>query len=146
MDLAHPAWFFPQAGWLSPPALCQSLVQHASIQVIYNTDVISLDQQPEGWSLHDAQANSIANCDAVIIANSHDALSFSQTRELPVKTIRGQITQLASPQLSPLNTVLCHEGYVTPPSMAHTVWAPLSILAIAIPNFAAWITSAIWAV
>ena len=114
LTLEHPAWFFPQAGWLSPPALCASLAQHPNINLIHQHEVITLHAMDNGWVLNDAQGKTISHSDSVIIANSHDALAFTQTEQLPVKTIRGQITQLPAQHLPALKTVICHEGYITP--------------------------------
>jgi tRNA 5-methylaminomethyl-2-thiouridine biosynthesis bifunctional protein len=51
----------------------------------------------------------------VVIANSHDATQFPQTADLPLKVIRGQITELPQSCFNELpQTVICHEGYITP--------------------------------
>jgi tRNA 5-methylaminomethyl-2-thiouridine biosynthesis bifunctional protein len=114
IELHHPGYFFPQAGWVSPPLLCQALAAHPNIQKHFNCDIEALTYDHTQWQLT-SNAGKTFNADAVIIANSRDAQSFSQTANLPLKTIRGQITLLPSnSQLAPLQTVLCHEGYLTP--------------------------------
>ena len=122
IELAHPSWYFPQAGWLSPVDLCHSLVKHPLISIQYNSDVLTLDyqQQSQQWQLQNAAGASIASSAAVIIANSRDANQFQQTQSLPLKTIRGQITRVASSgSLAQLKTVVCHEGYLTPAINGH---------------------------
>jgi tRNA 5-methylaminomethyl-2-thiouridine biosynthesis bifunctional protein len=114
MRIDHSACYFPQAGWLSPSALCQALATHPNIEIRYNTTVLSLDYAERQWQLSDA-TSFLTAADTVIIANSSDARLFSQTQELPLKTIRGQISLLdSSAELSALNTVISHEGYITP--------------------------------
>lgn len=111
----HPACYFPQGGWLSPPAVCQRLCSHPSIQTLFNQDVLSLQRQSQGWQLLDAEDQLLARADVVVIANSRDATHFAQSQPLPLKTIRGQVTELAV-NSSTLRTVICHEGYITPAS------------------------------
>jgi tRNA 5-methylaminomethyl-2-thiouridine biosynthesis bifunctional protein len=115
VPLDFPGWFFPQAGWVSPRELCHSLSQHPLIDIAYNQEVLELNYLDERWHITDKNHQTVLSADAVIIANSRDALQFEQTSTLPSKTIRGQITLLESKQTSAsLNTVICHEGYITP--------------------------------
>ncbi|MGK0498801.1 MAG: tRNA 5-methylaminomethyl-2-thiouridine biosynthesis bifunctional protein [Oceanicoccus sp.] len=115
IDINCPAWFFPAAGWVSPPPLCHSLASHAAIEKRFNYDVQSLeyDDEKRQWQLNGSKQS--LRSDAVIIANSRDAQQFSQSAYLPTKTIRGQISLLpAGEYSSDLKTVICHEGYLTP--------------------------------
>ncbi len=115
VPLQHHAWFFPQAGWLVPPDLCHSLVQHPNISVITHYPVQALEYDQGCWHLVGDRETTPLTANAVIVANSRDALIFEQTRHLPIKTIRGQITQLPTGStFGQLKTVLCHEGYITP--------------------------------
>lgn len=114
IDIQLPGWFFPEAGWISPVHLCQSLCSHPNIEVIYHQKVIKLEQQDQQWQLLDDD-KTILKTDSVVIANSRDALQFEQSQSIPAKAIRGQITLLETSELSAgLKTVICHEGYVTP--------------------------------
>lgn len=114
IELRHPGLFYPQAGWVSPPRLCRALTKHANIKNHFGSDIQTLTYDDNQWQLVSNTGQSF-NADAVIIANSRDAQRFSQTAHLPLKTIRGQITLLPSTSaLAPLQTVLCHEGYLTP--------------------------------
>ncbi len=118
LNLDHPGWYFPQAGWLSPPALCQSLACHPNIDTHYNSEALALNYTDQQWHIR-VSGTTLKQADAVIIANSRDAQQFTQTQTLPLKTIRGQITLLdsgtgSSSPLTSLKTVICHEGYITP--------------------------------
>ncbi|MFA7555502.1 MAG: bifunctional tRNA (5-methylaminomethyl-2-thiouridine)(34)-methyltransferase MnmD/FAD-dependent 5-carboxymethylaminomethyl-2-thiouridine(34) oxidoreductase MnmC [Spongiibacteraceae bacterium] len=120
IPLDFPGCFFPQAGWVAPRVLCNTLAAHPQIEVISQQQIHSLEVQnlssdQTQWQLNDSNGKALLRADAVIIANSRDAIQFQQSCELPVKTIRGQITLLAASASSQtLKTVICHEGYITP--------------------------------
>lgn len=110
-----PASFFPASGWISPPALCQQLAAHPNIELRYHSQALALEHRQQQWQVLDAEGKPLTSSDVVIVANSHDALHFQQTAHLPLKSIRGQTTTIASDgALQNIRTVICHEGYLTP--------------------------------
>lgn len=130
----YPGWYFPGSGWLSPKQLCQALAVNPNITVIKNTEVLSLNYR-ERWhvlaanplkamdskdtdkQLSNANSNQkqLVSADVVIIANSYDANKFEQCQQLPMKTIRGQVTTIQSVRpFNAIKTVICHDGYITP--------------------------------
>ena len=109
----HPGWLFPTAGWAQPLRICQQLAGHPLITCAFNSNVTALEHNGEHWLIQ--HNNDVTNADTVVIATSHDAAQLAQTAALPLKAIRGQITQFpASAATAPLTSVLCHEGYLTP--------------------------------
>jgi tRNA 5-methylaminomethyl-2-thiouridine biosynthesis bifunctional protein len=121
VPLASSAIEFIGSGWLSPPAVCRALTQHASINILPNNEVIKLSQNSDNhhhkWQVH--TTNTVfSNYYGVVIANSHSANALSQTKDLPLQCVRGQINHLP---LSPNNNLalpqctVCHAGYITPP-------------------------------
>lgn len=113
ISLHHSALYFPQAGWINPPNLCKYLCDHPNINLIHNIEITQLHQSPTGWRLESDSQEFTAP--VVIIANARDAVRFAQTRALPIKSIRGQITFLPQTQNSNrLKTVVCGEGYIGP--------------------------------
>ena len=115
VDCAYPGYFLKGSGWISPTRLCQQLSQHPNITVLTQQQAISLQQQDHGWQILGQQQQSLVSADAVIIANSVDAQQFEQCQQLPLKAIRGQITELGLQHFKQLpRTVICHEGYITP--------------------------------
>ncbi|ACE85355.1 bifunctional tRNA (5-methylaminomethyl-2-thiouridine)(34)-methyltransferase MnmD/FAD-dependent 5-carboxymethylaminomethyl-2-thiouridine(34) oxidoreductase MnmC [Cellvibrio japonicus] len=115
--LAHGGLYFPQSGWINPPRLCTALVNHPNIRVEYRQAVTALAQADEGgWHIHtDHTDHGLWQSPVVIIANARDARHFDETRELPIKSIRGQISYLPATSLSqPLKTVICGDGYLAP--------------------------------
>jgi tRNA 5-methylaminomethyl-2-thiouridine biosynthesis bifunctional protein len=125
----HAGYWLPQAGWVAAPTVCETLSNHPNINVRYHHDILQLVRQDQHWQLQDQQQHSLLEADAVIIANSTDAQQFALTSQLPLKTIRGQITQLPANQHSAqLSTVVCHEGYVTPAiNHCHSLGATFSL-------------------
>lgn len=116
LALAHPGWFYPAAGWVSPPVLCRALAEHANIELHLGADVIELAPTGNaGWRLITGNQTASLEADAVVIASSHHARRLQQCQWLPLKIIRGQISQIpANNQSGALQTVICHEGYLTP--------------------------------
>ncbi len=110
--------WFSQAGWLSPPQICKSLLQHPNITVIEHSPVDQLcldEQQSERWNIIGRDNTTIATADAVVIACADSAKAFEQCQALPTKAIRGQISFLSTTQDSePLQTVLCGHSYFAP--------------------------------
>ncbi|MFT5781437.1 MAG: tRNA 5-methylaminomethyl-2-thiouridine biosynthesis bifunctional protein [Pseudomonas sp.] len=106
--------FYPNAGWVHPPALCQLLAKHPQIRVMTHSDVLELTPQQGGWqALSNGQV--LASAPVVVLAGAADIGNFAQAAELPLKRIRGQITCLPqTASSSELRSVVCAEGYVAP--------------------------------
>lgn len=81
------------AGWIEPEKLCEAnLVPYShNIRTILNTEALSLHKDSNGWGVFDKNG-IISHSAAVIIANSFDIKIFEQTKWLPVKKVRGQIS------------------------------------------------------
>lgn len=110
--------FFPQAGWVNPPSLCSSRTALNNIDLVYCTEALSLqqieakDNQPV-WNIDAGEKSYQAN--HVIIANARDALTFEQTKTLPLRNLRGQISFVeATDSSKALSCVLCYDGYSSP--------------------------------
>lgn len=111
----RPGLFFPGAGWVNPPSLCQALLQHPNIRLITHCEALQLIQRDNDWHALDERQQSLAWGAVAIICSANDSRRFSQTRHMPLKAIRGQVTQLpAVPASRQLRTVLCAEGYISP--------------------------------
>ncbi len=106
--------FFPQAGWVTPPFLCEWLTQQPNISVITDTEITQLQRQEEQWSALTSDNKRLVS-DIVVVASAADSAQFEQLSHLPVQNIRGQVS-LTRPydEALQLNTVLCSEGYISP--------------------------------
>ncbi|KTC86743.1 bifunctional tRNA (5-methylaminomethyl-2-thiouridine)(34)-methyltransferase MnmD/FAD-dependent 5-carboxymethylaminomethyl-2-thiouridine(34) oxidoreductase MnmC [Legionella brunensis] len=101
--------FIPLSGWLNSQTLCQLLSQYPGIQFVPKTIIKELNFEQELWH---ADAHT---ADVLIIANGYQAAQFPQTQYLPIKPIRGQMTQIESNEASDkLKIPLCGDGHVLP--------------------------------
>ncbi|QLF92502.1 bifunctional tRNA (5-methylaminomethyl-2-thiouridine)(34)-methyltransferase MnmD/FAD-dependent 5-carboxymethylaminomethyl-2-thiouridine(34) oxidoreductase MnmC [Pseudomonas sp. ABC1] len=106
--------FFPEAGWVHPPALCQWLASHPGIERVMQRQALHLRHQAGEWQVLENN-EPIAKAPVVILAGAAECVRFNQTDWLPLKRIRGQITRLpANEQSRDLKCVICAEGYVAP--------------------------------
>ena len=142
--LQHHALYFPRCGWLQPVELCHWLLQHPNITLVTDTEITELqclypkNQEQKNaapWQLKSPSRHQAISqlYDHVIIANAYDALMFKQTHWLPIKQIRGQISYInTTTSLSQLQTVVCGQGYITPPVViagtnSHTIGASFNL-------------------
>ncbi|WP_223453140.1 MULTISPECIES: bifunctional tRNA (5-methylaminomethyl-2-thiouridine)(34)-methyltransferase MnmD/FAD-dependent 5-carboxymethylaminomethyl-2-thiouridine(34) oxidoreductase MnmC [unclassified Pseudomonas] len=116
--------FYPEGGWVHPPALCQWQAAHPNIQILTHHDVLELRRAHGHWQALDGEI-VLAEAPVVVLAGAAEIKRFTYSSELPLKRIRGQITRL--PQTSEseaLGTVVCAEGYVAPARLGeHTLGA-----------------------
>ncbi|MFJ4433583.1 bifunctional tRNA (5-methylaminomethyl-2-thiouridine)(34)-methyltransferase MnmD/FAD-dependent 5-carboxymethylaminomethyl-2-thiouridine(34) oxidoreductase MnmC [Pseudomonas sp. NPDC089395] len=107
--------FYPEGGWVHPPALCQAQLQHPNIQVQVHRNVVELRRADGLWQAWDGE-QLLASAPLVVLAGAADVRRFEPCAQLPLKRIRGQITRLPATETSrELRTVVCAEGYVAPP-------------------------------
>ncbi len=107
--------FFPEGGWVHPPALCRQLASHPGITVRLHHDVVQLRREGDDWQAWDADTLLDA-APIVVLAGAAEVKRFAPSADLPLKRIRGQITCLPQTQASQaLRTVVCAEGYIAPP-------------------------------
>ncbi|MEJ5060811.1 MULTISPECIES: bifunctional tRNA (5-methylaminomethyl-2-thiouridine)(34)-methyltransferase MnmD/FAD-dependent 5-carboxymethylaminomethyl-2-thiouridine(34) oxidoreductase MnmC [unclassified Pseudomonas] len=124
IGLAHGGLYFPEGGWVHPPALCQWQAAHPQVQLLAHHDVLELRQTDGQWQAWDGK-RLLASAPVVVLAGAAEIQRFPESAELPLKRIRGQITRLAqTPQSQSLSTVVCAEGYVAPARLGeHTLGA-----------------------
>ena len=124
VELAHGGLFYPEGGWVHPPALCQFQALHPNIQVLTHHDVLQLQQVDGQWQAIQGD-QVVASAPVVILAGAAEVKRFPAASGLPLKRIRGQITQLVETQASAaLKTVVCAEGYIAPGRLGeHTLGA-----------------------
>ncbi|MNO82118.1 tRNA 5-methylaminomethyl-2-thiouridine biosynthesis bifunctional protein MnmC [compost metagenome] len=107
--------FYPEGGWVHPPALCQTQLQHPGIHLLMHQQVITLRQADGLWQAWDGE-RLVASAPVAVLAGAADVRRFEPCAQLPLKRIRGQITRLpATARSRLLATVVCAEGYVAPP-------------------------------
>lgn len=103
--------FYPEAGWVHPPALCRLLAEHPNIRLLPHHEAINLQRHAGRWQARDGD-RLLAEAAVAVLAGAAEVQRFA---ELPLKRIRGQISRLAQTAGSrTLNCVLCAEGYIAP--------------------------------
>ncbi|MBU2114813.1 MAG: bifunctional tRNA (5-methylaminomethyl-2-thiouridine)(34)-methyltransferase MnmD/FAD-dependent 5-carboxymethylaminomethyl-2-thiouridine(34) oxidoreductase MnmC [Gammaproteobacteria bacterium] len=116
VTLSHSGIFFPLAGWLSPKQFCQQAVsylqQQPGFKLSLNCTLEHLQHTAAGWQLLTNSGTFTAR--QLVLACGSAIASFSQSAFLPVNKIRGQVSHVRCDSLTPLKTVLCHKGYITP--------------------------------
>ena len=119
LPLSNDGLYFPNSGWLHPPAVCQALVDHPSITVILATAVNAIDRQSSGWQLTGkckaTKPWEMSDIHTLVIANATDARTLPSLQWLPTQAIRGQVTLMPTcPVSRDLKTVICGKGYIAP--------------------------------
>jgi tRNA 5-methylaminomethyl-2-thiouridine biosynthesis bifunctional protein len=116
--------FYPEGGWVHPPALCHWQAGQPNIKLLMHHDVLELRRQDDQWQAWDGET-LLASAPVVVLAGAAEIKRFPYSRELPLKRIRGQITRLPqTPDSQSLSTVVCAEGYVAPARLGeHTLGA-----------------------
>ncbi|MFJ4144748.1 bifunctional tRNA (5-methylaminomethyl-2-thiouridine)(34)-methyltransferase MnmD/FAD-dependent 5-carboxymethylaminomethyl-2-thiouridine(34) oxidoreductase MnmC [Pseudomonas sp. NPDC089734] len=116
--------FFPEGGWVHPPALCHSQIAHPNIRLIAQHEALELRRVEGQWQAWNG-TQLIDSAPVVVLAGAADIKQFPLSADLPLKRIRGQITRLPQTDTSQsLKTVVCAEGYVAPSRLGeHTLGA-----------------------
>lgn len=116
--------FFADAGWVYPKFLCQKLLQASEARLLLNhcADSFKYLKAKKQWQLNCINAsagNKVSlTADVLVIANAHAALKFACCKDLPLKTIRGQVSVASTSgqiDFPKLKTVISHSGYICPP-------------------------------
>ena len=124
VGVSHGGLYYPEAGWVHPPALCQAQVAQPNIELLSHSEALQLRKVDDQWQALDGE-RLLASAPVVVLAGAAEIKRFAQSAELPLKRIRGQITRLAeTTQSQALSTVVCAEGYVAPARLGeHTLGA-----------------------
>ncbi len=112
------AFYFKNAGCIELDKLKLAQFNNSlnPINILYNREAIKLDFNIDKqiWSILDNNNQLIHSSSIVIIANSYDAINFSQTKLIPLHAIRGQVTYLPDNLDLKIDHILCNGGYITP--------------------------------
>ena len=115
LDIDQNGLIFPEAGWVNPARLCNALADHPAIQIQSNASVASLHNEQTEWILMDEQQQEIARAEIVVMAGGTSSHLLEPFQHLPLKAIRGQISQIKATEESlKLSTCVCSEGYLAP--------------------------------
>ncbi len=100
LPLSHSAWLFTQGGWLSPRHLVDYWLQQSAITLELNVQVqqvIAVERNGrEQWLAQDAQGNTLACADVVVLCQAQAVVQYLPSGPWPVEQERGQITLIAA--------------------------------------------------
>ncbi|WP_342653326.1 bifunctional tRNA (5-methylaminomethyl-2-thiouridine)(34)-methyltransferase MnmD/FAD-dependent 5-carboxymethylaminomethyl-2-thiouridine(34) oxidoreductase MnmC [Pseudomonas sp. F3-2] len=116
--------FYPQGGWVHPPALCRHQARQPGVELITHGEALELRREGEVWQAWNGD-RLLAQAKVVVLAGAAEVKRFPASADLPLKRIRGQITRLPeTPASASLRTVVCAEGYFAPARLGeHTLGA-----------------------
>lgn len=113
---------YPLGGWLCPAELTQGLLseleQQGKLTTHYNSPIDGLTWLPETqqWQLQCCDNTFTHQC--VVIASGHQFDSVTQTADLPLGKVQGQVSHIPTTDtLRKIKHVLCYDGYMTPVSL-----------------------------
>ena len=109
----HPCLYFPGSGWLRPSTLRDSILANQHIHFIGNTTITALKKQAGKWHALSSDGSALIS-DSIVLCNAQAAATLLPESDLPVRTIRGQVTVFPAHGFPPLQTIICHEGYIAP--------------------------------
>ncbi len=130
LTLQRPAWWYPGGGWVQPGGLARSFIEraggHTALRVGCAVD--ALVRVSGGWALRDAQGQTLAQSDVVVLANAGDALRLlrpwgpasacADAGFWPLQKVRGQISMVPTAAASGLllpKVPITGAGYLLPP-------------------------------
>lgn len=132
LELPSASLLLPKAGWVPAKTLVSELFEQVrkhrmalgrKFEQKFNCPITSIQEvgytqngvAGKPWAL--LTENNKYQADQVIIAGGERSASLLPQALVPIRPVRGQITQLSIPKDHPLNKltqVLCHNGYITP--------------------------------
>ena len=115
LTLPYDGLFFPTAGWLCPQDYCQQMANWLSsqgVEIIYRTQVQQITEREHYCELETSAGTLQAT--TVVLATGAELNALNYQESFPLRQIRGQVSHLQSQTMTPLKTVVCHQGYITP--------------------------------
>lgn len=114
----HGGWLFPQSGWAHPASICDAMLAAcgARLTTRFGTGSVTLERRGGDWCVLDASGQVLAQAPVLVLANGTGATALPQAAQLPLATLRGQVSHVDAAALPPLPVALCRDSYVTPAS------------------------------
>ncbi|MFO1330155.1 MAG: FAD-dependent 5-carboxymethylaminomethyl-2-thiouridine(34) oxidoreductase MnmC [Rubrivivax sp.] len=114
--LRHPAWWYAQGGWASPPALVRAWLAHPGITLRTDCPVHALRRAGETWQALDRDGQVLAEAPQLVLANAEQANALLSPLGWPAFELtrqRGQVSSFAGPP-GLLRHPVAGDGYVLP--------------------------------
>lgn len=118
VEVSGGGWWFGGGAWWNPASLCLAALEQARprLREHFGTTVSAIEPIPgTGWRVLDAAGRTLASAPHLVLANAHDLHRLPQSSHVPLFSFRGQVSHLPEASGVPLRSVVCREGYVSPP-------------------------------
>jgi tRNA 5-methylaminomethyl-2-thiouridine biosynthesis bifunctional protein len=110
--------FFPNSGWLAPQECVQQIFNAAErsglLKIKCDVNVEQINQNTDqSWQLKTNKG--LFKAKILLLCGGGEAIKLKVLAQSSLIAIRGQVTTMkANEQSKKLNTVICHQGYLTP--------------------------------
>lgn len=112
---AEGGYWYPDSGWLSPPAVCSAMLDSPLISLQVDCGKLSVNADEGQWQAKNERNVVLASADTAILCVGVSTKLFGPTDWLPLQAIRGQTTYLpATEKTASLKSAFCHSGYISP--------------------------------
>lgn len=98
-----PSGLLPADGWW---------LSSQGVEIIYRTQVQQITEREHYCELETSAGTLQAT--TVVLATGAELNALNYQESFPLRQIRGQVSHLQSQTMTPLKTVVCHQGYITP--------------------------------
>lgn len=112
--------WFPGGGWAAPPDVCQSQLAAAGdrVDMRFGRTVAAMRRVDGQWEVRDEDDALLARAPVLVLANAHRAQYLLRSPFLPIRRVRGQLTDLPASLLDGLgrwpDCVVTGSGYLLP--------------------------------
>jgi tRNA 5-methylaminomethyl-2-thiouridine biosynthesis bifunctional protein len=109
-------FWFERGGWASAASICEARVAAGGDRVrpMFQREALQLAQTEGGWRVLDLDGQTLSEAPIIVLANAAEAARFEVAAKLPLRRVRGQVTQLPAQGGVTQSAPLCGDGYVTP--------------------------------
>lgn len=111
-DQAKGGIWYPEAGWVRPRSLVESLLSRFDMRKLFEREIQDLSFENGNWHAKDASGKTLASAPVVVLANAAAALRLAPQPAVRLRTVRGQLTLV--PAIEGLRHVLLRGGMALP--------------------------------
>ena len=116
LSLPYAGLYYAEGGWVAPQLFCQAainwLLSHPHFTATFDCTLKSYAATEGGFAL--TTSVGLFHAEQLALCTGQYLHQLPQTQQLPLNLIRGQVSHVKAEGLGSLNTVICHQGYITP--------------------------------
>ncbi|NTV96078.1 MAG: FAD-dependent 5-carboxymethylaminomethyl-2-thiouridine(34) oxidoreductase MnmC, partial [Thiobacillus sp.] len=103
-------------GLAQPPSLCRAALDLAGdgVDTLFGQAVSGIEGVGTTWRVMAEDGACLAEAPILILANGVDAVRLRQASDLPIKSMRGQVTLVPAGLMPDLPSAICRDGYAAP--------------------------------